>query len=277
MEQSQEVGAEESRWTLALQDLLSAPHRNIVLPLMQVDFLQAVISVHSQIFQRIQQRNVRVRAGAEIQWMVLNISMQLSAVGHDFISRIVKGTLCVFLPLKMWVCYSGLQIRVGSCRGFDLEGCSDVQCWLVVKTHKCVYFTYSSSCRWRCPVIPGSELLWLQSFIPLASHAFYVQLFFLLYSCVGNVGVLFSLHSLSFYFFYIENCTEKSDFPSNKAENNWETLETLFSKSSHEQLLVFLTKEFYHPGTKGRGGGVLIMTYLLSNRRNVAKNGQILG
>lgn len=75
VEQSQEVGAEESRWTLALQDLLSAPHRNIVLPLMQVDFLQAVISVHSQIFQRIQQRNVRVRAGAEIQWMVLNISM----------------------------------------------------------------------------------------------------------------------------------------------------------------------------------------------------------
>lgn len=26
------MGAEGSRWTLALQDLLSAPHRNIVLP-----------------------------------------------------------------------------------------------------------------------------------------------------------------------------------------------------------------------------------------------------
>lgn len=75
VEPSQEVGAEGSGCSLALQDLLSAPHRNIVLPLMQVDFLQAVISVHSQIFRRIQQRNVGVRTGAEIQWMFLNISM----------------------------------------------------------------------------------------------------------------------------------------------------------------------------------------------------------
>lgn len=59
-------GSRGSRWTLAPLDLLSAPHRIIVLRLMQVDFLQAVISVHSQIFQRIQQRNVRVRTGAEI-------------------------------------------------------------------------------------------------------------------------------------------------------------------------------------------------------------------
>lgn len=75
MEPSQEVGAEESHWTHALQALLSAPHRNIVLPLLQVDFLLAAIAVHSQIFQRIQQRNARVRLGAEIQWMFLNISM----------------------------------------------------------------------------------------------------------------------------------------------------------------------------------------------------------
>lgn len=115
----------------------------------------------------------------------------------------------------------------------------------------------------------------------LSFHLPLMPFMFSYFSCciaVSETLVFYSHYThYLFFFFYIENCTEKSDFPSNKAENNWETLETLFSKSSHEQLLVFLTKEFYHPGTKGRGGGVLIMTYLLSNPRNVAKIGQILG
>lgn len=65
-----------------------------------------------------------------------------------------------------------------------------------------------------------------------------------------------SLSRIFVLFFYVENHTEKSDYPSNKAENDSATLETLFSKSSYEPLLVFLTKEFYHPGTKEMGWGV---------------------
>lgn len=80
MEDSQEARAKESRLMLPLQaPLLSASPWSIVLPLLQVGFLQIVIAVHSQIFQRIQRRNVRVRFGAGIQWMPLNVSMWASA------------------------------------------------------------------------------------------------------------------------------------------------------------------------------------------------------
>lgn len=80
MEDSQQARAKESHLMLPLQaPLLSASPWSIVLPLLQVGFLQIVIAVHSQIFQRIQLRNVRVRFGAGVQWMPLNVSMWASA------------------------------------------------------------------------------------------------------------------------------------------------------------------------------------------------------
>lgn len=75
VEDSQEGRAKESHWTLPQQPLLSTSPWSIVLPLQQVDFLQIAITVHSQIFQRIQLRNVRVRFRAGVQWMPLNVSM----------------------------------------------------------------------------------------------------------------------------------------------------------------------------------------------------------
>lgn len=68
----------KSCWTLPLQELLSASPWRIVLPPLQVDFLQIAIAAYSQIFQRIQLRHVRVRFRAGVQWMPLNVSMWVS-------------------------------------------------------------------------------------------------------------------------------------------------------------------------------------------------------
>lgn len=69
VENSQEVSGKESCWTLLpLQELLCASPWSIVLPPLQVDFLQIVIAVHSHIFQRIKLRNVRVRFRTSLQF-----------------------------------------------------------------------------------------------------------------------------------------------------------------------------------------------------------------
>lgn len=69
VENSQEVSGKESCWTLLpLQELLCASPWSIVLPPLQVDFLQIVIAVHSHIFQRIKLRNVRVRFRTGLQF-----------------------------------------------------------------------------------------------------------------------------------------------------------------------------------------------------------------
>lgn len=125
----------------------------------------------------------------------------------------------------------------------------------------CLVYTFVL--KWMTqPSSTCSELLWLQPFIPFASPAFYVQLLFLIDVYIYRVGVsetvvFYSHHtdSLFFLFFLKLKTAEKNQTSlATKQKNNWETLETLSSKSSHEQLLVFLTKEFYHPGTKGRLG-----------------------
>ncbi len=87
MEDSQEVRAKESHWILPPQPLLFASPWSIVLPVLQVGFLQTVSAAHSQTFQRIQLRNFGVRFRAGVQWMPLNVSMWVSAAVHAFISN----------------------------------------------------------------------------------------------------------------------------------------------------------------------------------------------
>lgn len=75
---------------------------------------------------------------------------------------------------------------------------------------------------------------------------------------MSETVVFYSHYTDSLFFFFflpkLKTAEKNQTSLATKQKNNWETLETLSSKSSHEQLLVFLTKEFYHPGTKGRGG-----------------------
>lgn len=104
MEDSQEVRAKESHWILPLRPLLSASPWSIVLPVLQVGFLQIVSTVHSQIFQRIQLRNVGVRFRAGVQWMPLNVSMWVSAAVHVFISNTEE--MCFGMPGQQEVCTS---------------------------------------------------------------------------------------------------------------------------------------------------------------------------
>lgn len=69
VEKSQELSGKESCWTLLpLQELLCASPWSIVLPPLQVDFLQILIAVHSHIFQRIELRNVKVRFRTGLQF-----------------------------------------------------------------------------------------------------------------------------------------------------------------------------------------------------------------
>lgn len=95
MEDSQEVRAKESHWTLPLQPLLSASPWSIVLPLLQVGSLQIGSTVHGQIFQRIQLRNVRFRFRAGVQWMPLNVSMGASAAVHVCMSNTEDLCFCM--------------------------------------------------------------------------------------------------------------------------------------------------------------------------------------
>lgn len=97
------------------------------------------------------------------QVMFVQIAMLRSALGHGFISPLVKGVL------------RGRTVGV-----------------LLRDAHSQVC---SFAC---CPHVDDAAQPPIHSFIPFASPTFSVQLFLLMYWCVWNTGVLSSVHTLAF-------------------------------------------------------------------------------